>query len=106
MGSEMCIRDREMVLLLHNYFLFRRHMVATRDIKAGELIFTETPLSVGPRWNTRPVCLGCYNTRITRDTPACKRCGFPVCSERCSEAPEHRDFECSALFNNNYKVGK
>ena len=81
-------------------------MVATRDIKAGELIFTETPLSVGPRWNTRPVGLGCYNTRITRDTPACKRCGFPVCSERCSEAPEHRDFECSALFNNNYKVGK
>ena len=81
-------------------------MVATRDIKPGEVIFTEAPLSFGPSENTKPICLGCYNPIISRNSPCCKRCGFPVCSDQCSQIPEHRDFECSALFNNNYKVAK
>ena len=79
-------------------------MVATRDIKPGEVIFTEKPLSFGPSENTKPVCIGCYSPTITIDSPRCKRCGFPVCSEKCSQIPEHRDYECSVLQKNNYKV--
>ncbi len=34
-------------------------MVASRDIKEGELIFDDVPLAVGPNHETRPICLGC-----------------------------------------------
>ena len=81
-----------------------RHMVAVRDIKPGEVIFTEKPLSFGPSENTKPVCIGCYSPTISKDSPCCKRCGFPVCSNKCSEIPEHRDYECSILYKNKYKV--
>ena len=79
-------------------------MVATREIKPGETIFTEKPLSFGPSENTKPVCIGCYSSNITKDSPRCKYCGFPVCTDKCSEIPEHRDYECAILRKNNYKV--
>ena len=34
-------------------------MVAARDIKPGELIFTEEPLGLGPNHSTLPCCLDC-----------------------------------------------
>ena len=36
-----------------------RCLVATRDIQAGEVIFVEEPITVGPLHDTKPVCLGC-----------------------------------------------
>ena len=36
------------------------HIVANRNIKAGEIILTEAPLVLGPAQTTIPVCLGCY----------------------------------------------
>ncbi len=38
-----------------------RHLVAARDLKEGEVIFSEPPLVVGPIAVTQPVCLACYN---------------------------------------------
>ena len=35
-------------------------MVASRDLKAGEVLFSEPPLVVGPVGVTLPVCLACY----------------------------------------------
>ena len=37
-----------------------RYMVATRDLKPGEMIISETPLVIGPQAVTIPVCLACY----------------------------------------------
>ncbi len=37
-----------------------RYLVASRDLQEGEVIFTESPLVVGPVANTLPVCLACY----------------------------------------------
>ena len=34
-------------------------LVATRDIKQGELILREMPLNRGPKMSSKPVCLGC-----------------------------------------------
>ena len=34
-------------------------MVAARDIKPGELIFTEDPIGLGPNHSTLPCCLDC-----------------------------------------------
>lgn len=37
-----------------------RYMVASRDLKAGDVILREDPIVVGPKQVTEPVCLGCY----------------------------------------------
>merc|ERR1711892_360112 len=39
-----------------------RHMVATRNIKAGDTIMEDIPLTFGPVCSTgiKPMCLGCY----------------------------------------------
>ena len=37
-----------------------RFLVATRDLKPGEMIISETPLVIGPQAVTIPVCLACY----------------------------------------------
>lgn len=39
-----------------------RCLVATRKIAAGELVFEERPLAVGPLHDTVPVCLTCFKT--------------------------------------------
>lgn len=37
-----------------------RYMVASRDLKAGDIIFKDEALVIGPKTITEPVCLGCY----------------------------------------------
>ena len=39
-----------------------RFIIATRDLKPGELILAESPLAVGPMAVTPPVCLVCYKS--------------------------------------------
>ena len=34
--------------------------MALRDIKEGELIFENEPITVGPNQNAKSVCLGCF----------------------------------------------
>merc|ERR1712106_1014623 len=73
-----------------------RYLIATKDMEEGELILNESPMVVGPRQLTKPVCLGCHK-EITSTTPfiKCIRCNWPVCSERCQDSPQH-DAECRA----------
>ena len=73
-----------------------RFLRATKDIEEGELIFDESPMVVGPKQLTVPVCLGCHK-EITSTTPfiKCIRCNWPVCSQRCGDCPQH-DPECRA----------
>ena len=78
-------------------------MVATRDIKPGEVIFEERPLVFGPSDSTKPICLGCY-TILQADTPICTYgCGYPMCSKECSEVPQHRDNECRLFAECGFK---
>ena len=44
---------------ISNIIEYFRYMVAARDIKPGELIFTEEPLGLGPNHSTLPCCLDC-----------------------------------------------
>ncbi len=83
----------------------RSHMIAARDIRPGEVILRERPLTFGPSDHTRPLCLGCYKTIESFDESlACRDCGFPMCSLECQTVPEHRDFECQAMKKNGYRV--
>ena len=65
-----------------------RHMVATRDIEAGELILRETPLTVGNLHETPPVCLACW--RIADGLYHCPQCSLPMCNEICANSSPHR----------------
>ena len=80
--------------------------MATRDIKPGEVIFRERPVTFGPSENSKPVCLGCYRRiRGKKQSVECRGCGYPMCSEECSSEPEHRDNECEAFRENGYRMG-
>ncbi|XP_066992454.2 SET domain-containing protein SmydA-8 [Anabrus simplex] len=72
-----------------------RHLVATRDIKPGEVLLKEVPLIAGPPQITAPVCLGCYKPLTSSTSVECLRCGWPLCSSKCAENPAHIP-ECRA----------
>jgi len=68
-----------------------RYIIATRDLKPGELILTESPLAIGPPAVTPPLCLACYKPVDGRYR--CPKCGWPMCNEACALSPVHRP-EC------------
>lgn len=70
-----------------------RHLVATRDIKPGDVVLKEAPLIWGPAQVTVPVCLGCGKTVTEENSRPCTKCGWPVCSEKCENSASHKP-EC------------
>ena len=77
-----------------------RFVVATRNIKAGEVIFEELPITAGPKQFTGPVCLGCY--RPVDGSTVCETCRWPVCQKLCSEKKVHK-VECKTLAGCRFK---
>ncbi|XP_040170568.1 SET domain-containing protein SmydA-8 [Anopheles arabiensis] len=80
-----------------------RYGVAARDLKAGELLFEETPFAVGPKLDSPPLCLECCcPVDGGEGGPRCSRCGWPLC-EDCSaggaELVYHRG-ECEVFAAN------
>lgn len=87
---------------------FGRHLIATRDIRAGEIVLRERPLVRGPSQITSPVCVGCLqgldeSQLCGADAVTCERCGWPVCSAECSADVGHRD-ECDLTVARGSKV--
>ncbi|XP_064097940.1 uncharacterized protein LOC135209187 [Macrobrachium nipponense] len=64
-----------------------RYMVASRDLKAGDVILKEDPIVVGPKQITEPVCLGCY--KRVDGSYRCQKCHWPLCSPQCERSPDH-----------------
>lgn len=73
-----------------------RHLIATRNIKASEIILRETPILRGPLLYGPVVCLGCLNAIDTSNYLSCERCSWPLCCEECKNTPEHRG-ECDVI---------
>ncbi|KAF2365894.1 Zinc finger MYND-type [Trinorchestia longiramus] len=71
-----------------------RFLIATRDIAPGELLLCDSPILIGPKQITEPVCLGCY--RPVEGRYCCKKCGFPMCDSDCEQAEAHEP-ECEAV---------
>ena len=65
------------------------YVVAARNIKAGEVVMREPPLSYGPNDITKPICLGCC-APVTIKSPTCDICGFPMCSKECINSKVHK----------------
>ncbi|KMR04866.1 protein isoform b [Lasius niger] len=75
-----------------------RGMFATRDIRAGELIFTDVPLLIGPRCYSKylPMCVVCYKNNCPL-FPCDHGCGLPICSTECENSTSHSQTECRLL---------
>ena len=71
-----------------------RYVVATRDIKAGEIIIEESPVTLGPKQFTNAVCLGCH--ALVDGGVRCEDCQWPMCGRECSKKPLHQ-LECPIL---------
>ena len=74
-------------------------MVAARNIKAGEIVLKEMPLTFGPSENTKPLCLSTFQP-VNAQSPTCPICGFPLLSP----SKIHTEFECEAFQKHGYKV--
>lgn len=61
-----------------------KHLVASTNIKEGEVILQETPLVVGPAQQTIPVCLSCYTP--VDGSYKCPRSGWPLKGPECARA--------------------
>jgi len=59
------------------------HLLANRDIKAGEIILREAPLVHGPSQMTIPVCLDCYTP--VDGSYKCPKSGWPLCGPTCAK---------------------
>lgn len=73
---------------VHSDNIRGRHLIATRSIREGELIFEETPLIAGPCTGlfyeparAFSTCLGCY--KHIQSFYRCSKCGWPVCGIQC-----------------------
>ncbi|XP_066992473.2 uncharacterized protein [Anabrus simplex] len=69
-----------------------RYAVAARSLEPGEVILAETPVAVGPKTDSLPLCLGCYNP--SDGSVTCSKCGWPMCGPECEKLPVHADNEC------------
>merc|ERR1712241_1498638 len=73
-----------------------RYMVATRDLKAGEIILREKAAVVGPSLEqSKAVCLGC-SASLQKTWHLCQVCQGPLCSKQCEKRPLHVE-ECKVL---------
>jgi hypothetical protein len=68
-------------------------MVATRNLKAGELIFREKALVCGPKEGSIPLCLTCYSPleqheKMSIKHVRCTECNIPFCSDRCANVSQ------------------
>ncbi|XP_017777961.1 PREDICTED: protein msta [Nicrophorus vespilloides] len=80
-----------------------RHLIATRNLKPGDVILKEPPIVWGPSQVTIPVCLGCGKGLNAKTSKPCQKCGWPMCSEICQNSPSHIP-ECSYTVNRGDKV--
>ena len=48
----------------YNHYLFHRILVASRNVEAGEILFREKPLFVGPSKTSTLICLNCLGTQV------------------------------------------
>lgn len=68
-----------------------RYATVSRNIKAGELLFDEQPFVIGPKPQTRVVCLGCCSPlKCGPDQSRCSKCDWPLCSDSCSFRELHQ----------------
>ncbi|XP_066259823.1 SET domain-containing protein SmydA-8-like [Euwallacea similis] len=78
-----------------------RYAVASQDLKAGDLIFSEVPFAYGPKSDSPCLCLGCLSA--VDCTYLCSSCSWPVCGPDCEKLKVHKENECPIFAKANVK---
>ncbi|XP_075157067.1 SET and MYND domain containing, arthropod-specific, member 4 [Haematobia irritans] len=85
--------------------IYGRYLVATRDLKPGEVLIRESALAIGPCVSADPVCLGCYMPVTLKSTQyRCPSCHWPLCGPKCrgiNQPNGHISAECDLLKKEN-----
>lgn len=76
-------------------------MIATRDIKPGEIILKEKPCVIGPKTVSQVLCLGCHK-QLPSISYNCSKCTWPLCGKSCESSSYHVD-ECRLMAGKNFK---
>ena len=82
------------------------YLVAARDIRQGEIILRETPIMVGPKVVSLPLCLGCgRRLKVSQDDDnyTCSGCGWPLCGPQCETCPAHVP-ECKLMKEKGFRA--
>lgn len=83
-----------------------RYGVASRDLRAGEIAYEDTPFAVGPSVGSAPLCLECAcPVDGCAGGARCPRCGWPLC-EKCGaeiEASVYHKAECELFAKHGSK---
>lgn len=87
--------------IIQNHPVYGRHMVASRDIRAGEIILRGQPAVVGPKHWSVPLCLGCH--KAVDGSFKCPKCHFPLCDPSCAVSNYHK-LECPVLAGATSKI--
>ncbi|XP_046402511.1 SET domain-containing protein SmydA-8-like [Ischnura elegans] len=82
-----------------------RHLVASKDLIAGDIVLRTLPLATGPLSSSGgpAPCVTCYEILDEDNLYMCPTCGWPVCSEECAAHPRHLP-ECMAIVASGVKV--
>jgi len=80
-----------------------RVLVATRNIKKGEVICREEPAIVGPYSRSKPQCLHCFKVFDPGHKYTCNGCGYPMCDLKCSRGKYHVE-ECQLFREAGFKA--
>ena len=80
-----------------------RYLVATRNIKQGEVILHEEALVLGPYTRSKPQCLNCFKLINPQTRQDCLKCGFPACDEKCMEGRYHQQ-ECEVFTSVGFRA--
>lgn len=83
-------------------------MIATRDIKQGEMILKEKPAAIGPKTACPAQCLACgkkltaTKMKDVYDFYKCTTCNWPMCGPECEKSDIHKP-ECTVMAEKQYK---
>jgi hypothetical protein len=70
--------------IVHDHKNVQRKLVATKNVRQGQVILEEYPIFVTPNTRTENgvTCLGCCK-KLDNSWTSCIRCGWPICSVNC-----------------------
>jgi len=82
-------------------------MVASKNIRPGEIIFRDQALITGPKQGCLPCCLACYTGLEDVEESSlfrCPGCDFPFCQQECAKVFQKliRQMIRSDFVNPNY----
>ena len=88
---------------IHFRTFYLRIVLASQNIEAGQMIFSEYSIVNYPQWKTSPLCLGCYTSIDLDQCTQCTICNWPMCSEKCSQTEDHL-LECGIFQKSGIKI--